>query len=495
MSLGSLFTPLLFVLSFSELSAQGMRLSVRGFGARGDGVTDDTMAINSTIEALAAGGGGECYLPRGVYLVGTLSSDAMAHASFIVPRNNVSIVGAGPRVSIIMVAAGANRAFYGRNGPNVIATQQETPLINCRFAGFAVDWTAKGNLLTKEMLPRNNASLLSLNGGINILVEDLIIRHTPGNQCVFFPAGREQGQKNIVVRRCVFENSGSGLRGNYNIDHSSVYINGDGTQIEDCNFISRDYVAGTCFEIHGGGSIARNCRGKKYYRGFYIASDYRDIETVYVSSCRFEDCWTSFDYSAPRYRINDVIVEECEFRQSATAVYSIGQSFIAGTSPGIECHGLIIRNCLFYGSGRDNCRLMMIDRTSGVLIANCRFARFSDIGVWVSGYPLDDGSAVQGLRIMENSFIDVPRPIYINAPRARVFGLNITGNSFTLARDSESAAVLLRTGESDGYVGSNHVSRAYRHGVDVIASGVSVFEPVRKPADMGHPTDVRNLQK
>ena len=43
-------------------------LSVRQFGARGDGATTDSPAINKAISAVAAAGGGTVYFPAGVYL-------------------------------------------------------------------------------------------------------------------------------------------------------------------------------------------------------------------------------------------------------------------------------------------------------------------------------------------------------------------------------------------------------------------------------------------
>src|SRR5215510_849887 len=42
--------------------------NVRTFGAKGDGKTLDTLAINKTIDAAAAAGGGTVYFPAGNYL-------------------------------------------------------------------------------------------------------------------------------------------------------------------------------------------------------------------------------------------------------------------------------------------------------------------------------------------------------------------------------------------------------------------------------------------
>ena len=49
-------------------------VSVKDFGAVGDGVTDDTAAINSAIDAVGTAGGGIVYIPAGVYAIGKTSA-------------------------------------------------------------------------------------------------------------------------------------------------------------------------------------------------------------------------------------------------------------------------------------------------------------------------------------------------------------------------------------------------------------------------------------
>src|SRR5713101_4774770 len=47
-------------------------LNVRDFGAKGDGIAKDTIAIQSSLDAAAKQGGGTVHIPAGRYLSGTI---------------------------------------------------------------------------------------------------------------------------------------------------------------------------------------------------------------------------------------------------------------------------------------------------------------------------------------------------------------------------------------------------------------------------------------
>ena len=67
-----LFTVLLLVSMVLTTSAKGIFYNVLDFGARGDGKTNNTKAINSAIEAAAKNGGGTVYFPAGDFLSFTI---------------------------------------------------------------------------------------------------------------------------------------------------------------------------------------------------------------------------------------------------------------------------------------------------------------------------------------------------------------------------------------------------------------------------------------
>src|SRR3989440_12837416 len=67
-SLVSLVPPVRVTQSSSQRATDSAVYNVKKFGATGDGKTLDTPAINKTIDAAAAAGGGTVYFPAGNYL-------------------------------------------------------------------------------------------------------------------------------------------------------------------------------------------------------------------------------------------------------------------------------------------------------------------------------------------------------------------------------------------------------------------------------------------
>ncbi|MHC8372069.1 M10 family metallopeptidase C-terminal domain-containing protein [Pseudomonas sp. MDT1-85] len=87
-----------------------MIFNVQNFGAKGDGITDDTAAIQSAIDAAAAGGGGQVYMPTGTYIVsgGEEPSDGC-----LMLKSNVYLYGDGMGATTVKVADGSDTKITG----------------------------------------------------------------------------------------------------------------------------------------------------------------------------------------------------------------------------------------------------------------------------------------------------------------------------------------------------------------------------------------------
>lgn len=90
--------------TLQEYSRQYSIVNVKDYGARGDGVTDDTAAIQAAINATSAKGGGTVYFPHGTYYV----SNIIWLASY------VSLI--GDNVTIVAPSSTTQRQVFGQPG-------------------------------------------------------------------------------------------------------------------------------------------------------------------------------------------------------------------------------------------------------------------------------------------------------------------------------------------------------------------------------------------
>ncbi|WP_275948760.1 glycosyl hydrolase family 28-related protein [Pseudomonas sp. MWU16-30317] len=85
------------------------RYNVLDFGAKGDGVTDDTHAIQLAINAAFKAGGGEVYVPPGTFIVSGTNADGGS----LTLKSNVTLTGAGQDITTLQLARGTSYDIDG----------------------------------------------------------------------------------------------------------------------------------------------------------------------------------------------------------------------------------------------------------------------------------------------------------------------------------------------------------------------------------------------
>lgn len=219
-------------LAYADLSPAVF--SVKSFGAKGDGSTDDTTAIQSAITAAVAVSG-KVYFPAGTYII----SPPTTNFIFNVTAGNVAFVGDGIGVSILKIknSAGDYKVVFG---------PYSNAISNILFQGLSFNQNTTNNPVT---------------GTITTLIRALVVTNHPSNNlavldCEFTDVNClnmiVSYNTETVIRGCRFTGVGGGTT--YH-DSSLLYIAGENSVVENNIFIaSAPGAAGavSAIETHGG---------------------------------------------------------------------------------------------------------------------------------------------------------------------------------------------------------------------------------------------------
>lgn len=174
-------------------ASSGNLFNVKSFGAKGDGFTDDTDAVQSAIVALqtATIPGGILYFPKGSYLL----NGTAEWQSAVVTAGNVTIRGDGVGLSKLVQVDASYPVLA--IGPDAVAAGK----VLIEHLGFIAAETLSDD---GQDLTTAKGSLLAVSGS-----EDNMIQHLSINEC-FFEAGMRRcvWLKNIaraMVNNCTFE--------------------------------------------------------------------------------------------------------------------------------------------------------------------------------------------------------------------------------------------------------------------------------------------------
>ncbi|MEM7552772.1 MAG: glycosyl hydrolase family 28-related protein [Cyanobacteria bacterium P01_A01_bin.84] len=236
-------------------------LSIKDFGALGDGISDDTQSIQATINAVNQLGGGIVYIPEGIYKVSINFSNQTALSIY----QKITLQGVGDRASIIKLTD--NQGNYD----SILAGERDDANIS-DFAMYdlAIDGNGLNNPVSQEqdLVPGKLRHSLRIYIGSNIKIErcrfinqsNINTITLNGNTAPF-----NVSISDVSINNNIFEDIGGG---DIDYDHSTVYTHGENIQISENYFSSRNGAgtpgARTAIEIHGDKHTVTN----NYITGF-----------------------------------------------------------------------------------------------------------------------------------------------------------------------------------------------------------------------------------
>jgi polygalacturonase len=142
--------------------------NIKDFGAIGDGITNDAKAIDDTIEACAAEGGGEVYFPSGRYLAGTIH--VKSNVTINISPGAVVMIGDDDDIDVI------EDLGYDPHADD------ETSFFNCalfRLDGVDNVCIRGGGMIDGNRPKRHGPKPISVKRCTRVTIKDIKIEHSP----------------------------------------------------------------------------------------------------------------------------------------------------------------------------------------------------------------------------------------------------------------------------------------------------------------------------
>ena len=282
---------------FLLLPAKGSGiLNVKDFGAKGDGITDDTKAIQSAIDEASDDSITVIYFPKGIYIIGSYTNTPSFLANYCLKlHSNLSIKGVGDPSCLKLAdhlfdkrdTSACAHLFYGSNAMNI------------DFSNLAIDMNGSNNLVPRNVI-KNNSAIFAVDAS-NFRLLRVTIKNCSGTNMVnLMGKGR-----NVTIEKCRFINGGNFVgssQPNLNqVDFSFIYSEWDSTIIrnnsieqQNINIALENYSGG--IELHGSNSSAVSNYIEGCWPAIYITSGSSILKNIIVKKNSLINCVTGISF-------------------------------------------------------------------------------------------------------------------------------------------------------------------------------------------------------